>query len=666
MRALFGRRTGIFGMAAVPFICLAACGGNVTIGSGGSAGSAAGGSTGTTTTPAPTIVSKLDVVLDIDNSRSMADKQAILALAVPDLVKRLVDPPCVSDATGEVTYTPTGPLEECPAQSKRAFQPLLDIHLGIITSSLGGHGSDTCSTDGAGKESNNDRGHLIARQDPTTLAQLPTYQSFGFLAWDPKQKLTPPGEMDVDADTGGDADNTALIPSLRDMILGAGQIGCGLESQMEAWYRFLVDPTPYGSLILDASQKVSPQGTDATLLEQRKQFLRPDSALAIIMLTDENDCSIRESGQFYFAAQAATANGSPFHLPKPRAICESDPGNECCFSCGQSGPKDQNGNPLCDQDPSCKTADGKTVYLDEASDNINLRCWEQKRRFGIDFLYPIDRYTSALTSATVTDRNGNVVQNPIFDDLDPTDAVGAGRDAGMVLLAGIVGVPWQDIARVNAAGVPDLNVGLDVDKKPTGGFKSASEMNLVIPGLDYTAWDLVLGDFEHYGAPQDPLMRESVAQRSGKNPITGEALASGGQPLANKINGNEWTIAKSDDLQYACIFPLVKVDDATGTITPAVRDCSDPSVVACDCQGSATADNPLCQMNPATGQSTDQVRAKLYPGLRHLAVLKGLGEQGVVASGCPAQLTTVASGDFGYRPAVASIIERLRPHLAAP
>src|SRR5262245_14316216 len=41
-------------------------------------------------------VDKIDIVLDLDNSRSMADKQEILALAVPDLVERLVNPICVS------------------------------------------------------------------------------------------------------------------------------------------------------------------------------------------------------------------------------------------------------------------------------------------------------------------------------------------------------------------------------------------------------------------------------------------------------------------------------------------------------------------------------------------------------------------------------------------
>ena len=53
----------------------------------------------------------VDLVLAVDNSRSMADKQLILSLAVPDLVKGLVNPPCISKATGEIDSTPAGALE---------------------------------------------------------------------------------------------------------------------------------------------------------------------------------------------------------------------------------------------------------------------------------------------------------------------------------------------------------------------------------------------------------------------------------------------------------------------------------------------------------------------------------------------------------------------------
>jgi hypothetical protein len=62
---------------------------------------------------------------------------------------------------------------------------------------------------------------------------------------------------------------------------------------------------------------------------------------------------------------------------------------------------------------------------------------------------------------------------------------------------------------------------------------------------------------------------------------------------------------------------------------------------------------------------TLQVRAKGYPGVRPLQVLRDLGSQGIVASGCPAQLSdqSESATDFGYRPAIDAIVDRLKTAL---
>ena len=75
------------------------------------------------------------------------------------------------------------------------------------------------------------------------------------------------------------------------------------------------------------------------------------------------------------------------------------------------------------------------------------------------------------------------------------------------------------------------------------------------------------------------------------------------------------------------------------------------------CSGDGVAQkNPLCQQGGTYG--TTQYGAKGYPGTRHLAVLKGLGDQAIVASICPANLTDASKNDYGYRPAIGSIISR--------
>lgn len=577
-------------------------------------------------------VDKIDLLLAIDNSRSMADKQQVLALAIPDLIKGLINPRCVDDQDVPAQVQPSYPTDMCPTGTKREFKPILDIHIGVTSSSLGGHGADSCpNVDTASKEcmpnpntSNNDQGHLLARINQCGTADVPTYMNKKFLAWDPTNKYG--GETTIDNGT------TGIVPALRDMVLGVGQIGCAYESQLESAYRFLADPNPYETIVVD-NNKAIPTGTDMVLLEQRREFLRPDSLLAIIMLTDENDCSIKEFGQFYYVGQLRNG-ASPVRLPRARQECATDPNDPCCRSCGQN-------QDTCPIDPMCKDPNGGTgpALLSDAEDHINLRCWEQKRRFGIDFLYPTDRYVTAFSSATIADRDGNVVPNPIFSDLQPEDTNSDIRDSGHVFFAGIVGVPWQDIAR----DPQDL-------KK---GFKTANELNAEIGTSGANTWDVILGDPAKNVIPLDPLMVETFQKRlPGTNPITGDLIVDASMPLGNPINGHDWTIA-NDDLQYACIFPL---------LPGSKRDCTNANLTSCDC-ASSTNDNPLCQPDPNNMNApTLQVRAKAYPGLRHLSILRDLGTQGILASVCPAQLSDQSgmATDFGYRPAIGTIVDRLK------
>ncbi len=567
-------------------------------------------------------VDKIDLVLVLDNSRSMADKQEILGLAVPDLVDQLVNPYCIDDEVPPNKQVVSDPLADCPDGYKREFDPILNIHIGIISSSIGGHGADAC--DAATILSENDKGHLLNRSSTDQGSpDVDGWNGKKFLVWDPSTEN--PTHVPQ-----GETVSETLITNLTTMVMGVGEIGCGYEAMLESWYRFLIDPDPYDEIeIVDS--KASLVGTDETLLNQRSDFLRPDSLLAVIMLSDENDCSIRDGGQFYFAAQIYQPGSSnPYHLPKPRAACAADPNSDCCRSCGQ-GPADG----CSAENDDC---DGSLSNLE---DNINLRCFDQKRRFGIDFLWPIDRYLTGLTAQQVSDRNGNVVQNPLFTDLDPSDSNSTVRDAGLVFVAGIVGVPWQDIARQREDGTPNLLDGLNPEGQPVGGFMSGDE--LAMNGT----WDIILGDPANYDPPTDPLMIESVEARSGANPVTGDVVQPPGAGNANPINGSEYSIPDRDDLQYTCIFDL-----------PTQRDCTDPNQIACDCSAAGN-DNPLC--NETT--DTLQDRAKAYPGVRELRVLRGAGSQGIVGSICPEQLTDNSLFNFGYRPAIGAIVERLKQAL---
>ncbi|MBK9259512.1 MAG: hypothetical protein IPM54_06700 [Polyangiaceae bacterium] len=564
-------------------------------------------------------ISKIDLLLAIDNSASMADKQQILALAVPDLVESLVNPRCIDEQGNALPNNkqPAGPEQNCPVGSRREFAPVLDIHIGIVSSSLGGHGGNRCpdvvqDPTCGGPISKNDHGRLVAREDtcsPENSAS--TYQNKGFLAWDPMQELDPPGESQLGTLDGA---MPGLVPALAEMVQGAGQKGCGYESQLESIYRFLVDPEPHATIevVNNVAKRI---GVDDDLLAQRAAFLRPDSLVAILMLSDENDCSIRDGGSYYRAAHSD-------RLPRPRAICAENPNDPCCTSCGVNAPAG------CPTDPTCVDGQGSLILLNDEEDPVNLRCFDQKRRFGIDFLQPTDRYVKAFSEPKIADRSGNLVNNPLFPEANPKAGLVSPRTSGMVFLAGIVGVPWQDVAR---------------DPKDLGkGFKTSTDME------NDGTWDVILGIPAENQPPLDPLMRESTDPRTGTNPITGEQTdVTPGTPLGNSINGHEWT-TQGDDLQYACIFDLPQPTSCAGDTT-------------CECFSSGS-DNPLCDPNVPQ----QLVKAKAYPGLRQLSVLRGLGDQGIVASVCPQQVADRDLANYGYRAAIGALIDQLKTKISGP
>lgn len=615
------KRYATFGiLGASCLFNIAGCGPDTNSVFASSSSSSGGGGTGGGSCQS----SRVDLVIAVDNSRGMGAKQSFLAEAIPGLLQGLANPPCYDPNGVSAPTQPPTPEAVCPNGQVRAFAPLNDIHIGVISSSIGGHGSDACpdkemqSCPGGINTTNNDRAHLLARKGVCTPDIIPTYANKSFLAWDPKQTASPPGEYTLDNGAG-----KGLIPTLTDMVKGAGELGCGYESQLESVYRFLADPDPYESISV-VDLKAVPTGVDAALLNQRRDFLRPDSQLMVLMTSDENDCSTKEYGQFFLVNQLRAAGGTPFRMPRARKECATNPADPCCKSCGQAAGS-------CAVDASCGDPASPALYSDK-EDPINLRCWDQKRRFGVDFLYPVDRYVQAFTKSMVTNRAGELVPNPIFTDLDPSDSITAIRAPTDILVAGILGVPWQNIARDSK----------DVKK----GFKNAKEMNQPVAG-SANVWDIIAGNPDLYLTPKDPLMNESQKPRFGTSPITGVTLASPMSPGGNPINGNEYTT--EDDLQYACIFDLPQ---------NLQRNCKDGS---CEC-GDPANDNPLCANNPDGSGRTLLVRARALPALRQLSLLQGLGEQAAVGSACAAQTLNPAGPDYGYKPSINNVLEWLVDH----
>ncbi len=146
--------------------------------------------------PPITTSHRVDLLLVVDNSPNTENFQAIFAATEGYLLGRFATPACVNGLGSVVEVTPN-PTDPCSI-GQREFSPIDDVHVGVITTSLGGHGGDICSPASSyWNPTQNDAGHLITRGP--NGAVVPTYQSLGFLDWDPSQQASPPGEADLGA-----------------------------------------------------------------------------------------------------------------------------------------------------------------------------------------------------------------------------------------------------------------------------------------------------------------------------------------------------------------------------------------------------------------------------------------------------------------------------------
>lgn len=623
-----------------------------------------------TSTVSQQAVDKVDLLFAIDNSASMGDKQTILADAVPDLINGLLKPRCVDIVEGKPHPDPTKIADPsgnkdnhygCPDGYEPEFKPVSDMHIGIVSSSLGNFGGNVCD---ATNPRTNDRAHLL------NVTNVALAKPSNFLAWFPQSKENEdakrhPAPQNPIRVIGGNGEDNGLIENFRKLVIGVEQTGCGLEAQLESFYRFLIQPDPWDTVKLDGNNQADlGDGVDIEVLQQRADFLRPDSLVAIIMLTDEDDSSadpLAVGGQGWaFMAKdfpgSRVARGQRNQgttAPRGTKACETDPGSDDCTSCGFQS--------LCDpstaacqkikQDTNCTTSgvpgqsgDGYNGYYPSGDDELNVRFHRMKERYGIDPQYPLKRYIDGLTKLRVPDRKAEHITktndqgrreianytstpkctNPLFAATlprNPGDELCAlprsTRTSDLIFFAVVGGVP-------NELLYPDGYDPNDPEKNRT-----TNDRWVKILGKDP-------GNFNYDGI--DPHMIQSITPRAG---LTGADSPRGDN--GTDWHGREWNTGKSD-LQYACTFPLP---------TEKQRVCT-ANDQSCDCAPNDTRNPPLCD-NGAT-----QIRAKAYPTIREFQVVRALGDQGIAASLCPIQLTDPSAPTYGYRPAVAAIIDRLK------
>jgi len=174
----------------------------------------------------------LDLIFMIDNSPSMALKQAKLQSQFPKLIDALKDP---NDGT------------------------LPDLRLAIIDSDLGSGGAYSTGTCGP---------KTLSDGSSSTYGDLGRFQMIGAQACG----VTDPGAMWLEHSKGQALNYTGDIGAVFSCLAGKlGTLGCGLEHSLQAFEFALV--------------------ADGIGNTNQRQMLRPSAYLGLVFLSDEDDCS---------------------------------------------------------------------------------------------------------------------------------------------------------------------------------------------------------------------------------------------------------------------------------------------------------------------------------------------------------------------------------------
>jgi len=215
-------------------------------------------------------VDKVDLLFVVDNSNSMAGEQASLREQFPNVIKVLT--------TGKRS-----------ADDPNPFPPVKDLHVGVVSSDMGVPGvpdfdNGKCRSDGGDDGRLQNTGRL-----PGCDAQYPQWLSY---------------TKDPSATTISDPTQFAQSVGC---VATLGTLGCGFEQQLEAPFKALwpanyvdasgkvVSPNPFN--FLSTSQAGTKGRGDLPPAQGGNLgFLRNDpgelSLIAIVVVTDEEDCSV--------------------------------------------------------------------------------------------------------------------------------------------------------------------------------------------------------------------------------------------------------------------------------------------------------------------------------------------------------------------------------------
>ncbi|MDH5492337.1 MAG: hypothetical protein OEY14_10320 [Myxococcales bacterium] len=196
-------------------------------------------------------VDKVDLLFMVDTSNSMVHEQAALAREIPTLIRAL--------ASGELLDPTSGAVIQ-------EFAAVRSLQVGVITSDMNTGG---VTVRGCDSPTNGDG--ILRTQGNTAAGCMATYPSF--MEFQPAGALTP-DEFATDV---------ACVA-----VTGTG--GCGFEQQLDAVLKALTPSTSTSySFISETGAATFGHGDT-----NNSGFVRPGALLALLLVTDEDDCSAQD------------------------------------------------------------------------------------------------------------------------------------------------------------------------------------------------------------------------------------------------------------------------------------------------------------------------------------------------------------------------------------
>jgi hypothetical protein len=205
----------------------------------------------------------VDVLFIVDNSGSMREEQASLVREVPRLVRALT----TGDRNGDG-------IEDFPAATS--------LHVGVVTSDMGSGDETNVRTCMPGLGDDGILRRTILEPDGDCMPSYPS-GTFAFMA----------------------GDDTAAFSTTIGCMVNLGTMGCGYEQQLEAGLKAMTPTNPeewtaegYTPPRFFDPETGLPNRLPGHATGANAGFLRPNSVLTLVLVTDEEDCSVFDYGIF--------------------------------------------------------------------------------------------------------------------------------------------------------------------------------------------------------------------------------------------------------------------------------------------------------------------------------------------------------------------------------